>query len=102
MPKIEFRDVKLAFGDKTVLDCVTFGVEPGEMKVILGQSGTGKSTILRLILGLLKPDSGQIFINGEEIVRLSEEELNRIRQKMSMVFQEGALFDSLTVYENIA
>jgi phospholipid/cholesterol/gamma-HCH transport system ATP-binding protein len=102
MPKIEFRDVKLAFGDKVVLDGVSFGVEPGEMKVILGQSGTGKSTILRLILGLLKPDSGQIFINGEEIGRLSEEELNRIRQKMSMVFQEGALFDSLTVYENIA
>jgi phospholipid/cholesterol/gamma-HCH transport system ATP-binding protein len=102
LPKIEFREVKLAFGDKVVLDGVSFGVEPGEMKVILGQSGSGKSTILRLALGLLKPDGGQIFINGEEIAHLSQGELNRIRQKMSIVFQEGALFDSLTVYENIA
>jgi phospholipid/cholesterol/gamma-HCH transport system ATP-binding protein len=102
LPKIEFRDVRLAFGDKVVLDGVSFGVEPGEMKVILGQSGSGKSTILRLILGLLKPDAGQIFINDEEIAHLSEDELNHVRQKMSIVFQEGALFDSLTVYENIA
>lgn len=102
MSKIEFRDVRLAFGDKVVLDGVTFEVEPGEMKVILGQSGSGKSTILRLLLGLLKPDDGQIFIDGEEIAHLTEEELNRVRQRMSIVFQEGALFDSLSVYENIA
>lgn len=102
LPKIEFRDVHLAFGDKVVLAGASFKVEPGEMKVILGQSGSGKSTILRLILGLLKPDSGQIFINGAEIAHLSEEELNQVRQRMSIVFQEGALFDSLTVYENIA
>jgi phospholipid/cholesterol/gamma-HCH transport system ATP-binding protein len=101
-PKIEFRDVHLAYGDKIVLKGVNFRVEPGEMKVILGQSGSGKSTILRLAIGLLKPDAGQIFINGEEISDLSEEELSGIRQRMSFVFQEGALFDSLTVYDNVA
>jgi phospholipid/cholesterol/gamma-HCH transport system ATP-binding protein len=102
LEKIEFRDVCLAFGSKIVLDGVSFRVMPGEMKVILGQSGTGKSTILRLLLGLLKPDAGQIFIDGEEISELSERDLNRIRQKISIVFQEGALFDSLSVYDNIA
>ncbi len=102
LPKIEFREVSLAFGEKVVLDGVSFSVAPGEMKVILGQSGSGKSTILRLALGLLKPDGGQIFINGEEIAHLTEEELNHVRRKMSIIFQEGALFDSLTVYENIA
>jgi phospholipid/cholesterol/gamma-HCH transport system ATP-binding protein len=101
-PMIEFRDVHLAFGERVVLKGADFSVAPGEMKVILGQSGSGKSTILRLALGLLKPDAGQIFINGQEITHLSEEELNPIRQKMSIVFQEGALFDSLTVFENIA
>ena len=100
--KIEFRDVALAFGQKVVLDGVSFQVMPGEMKVILGQSGSGKSTILRLALGLLKPDAGEIFINGIEIAQLEEEELTQVRQKMSIVFQEGALFDSLSVYENIA
>lgn len=99
---IDFRDVHLAFGDKVVLDGASFNVVSGEMKVILGQSGSGKSTILRLALGLLKPDAGQILINGQEIAHLPEEELNLIRQEMSIVFQEGALFDSLTVYENIA
>ncbi len=102
MVKIEFRDVRLAFGTKVVLDSASFSVRPGEMKVILGQSGSGKSTILRLLLGLLKPDGGQIFINDEEISRLGDDELNRIRRKMSIVFQEGALFDSLSVYDNIA
>jgi phospholipid/cholesterol/gamma-HCH transport system ATP-binding protein len=101
-PMIEFRDVSLAFGRKVVLDGVSFKVMPGEMKVVLGQSGSGKSTILRLVLGLLKPDGGQIFINGTEISQLQDEELNQVRQKMSIVFQEGALFDSLSVYENIA
>lgn len=101
-PKIEFRDVSLAFGRKVVLDGVNFKVMPGEMKVVLGQSGSGKSTILRLVLGLLKPDGGQIFVNGTEISHLEDEELNQVRKKMSIVFQEGALFDSLSVYENIA
>lgn len=102
MPRIEFQDVELAFGDRVVLDGVSFAVAPGEMKVILGQSGSGKSTILRLALGLLKPDAGRILINGEEIERMKEDDLNRVRRNMSIVFQEGALFDSLTVFENIA
>lgn len=100
--RIEFRNVCLAFGDKVVLDGVSFRVSPGEMKVVLGQSGSGKSTILRLLLGLLKPEAGEIYINGEEVAHLAEEDLNPVRQKMSIVFQEGALFDSLSVYENIA
>jgi phospholipid/cholesterol/gamma-HCH transport system ATP-binding protein len=72
------------------------------MKVVLGESGGGKSTILKLVLGLIAPDRGKIFIDGEEITRLPEEELYPIREKIGMVFQEGALFDSLTVYENVA
>ncbi|MBS1808230.1 MAG: ATP-binding cassette domain-containing protein [Acidobacteria bacterium] len=102
IPRVEFRDVCLAFGDKIVLDGVSFRINPGEMKVILGQSGSGKSTILRLVLGLLKPNSGEIYINGEEVAHLRDEDLSQVRQKMSIVFQEGALFDSLSVYENIA
>lgn len=100
--KIHFRNVSLSFGDRVVLDGVNFHVRPGELKVILGASGSGKSTILRLILGLLKPDDGEIFVDGENIVSLSEAQLMPIRQRISMVFQEGALFDSLTVYDNVA
>lgn len=100
--RVEFRNVCLAFGEKVVLRDVSFHVNPGEMKVVLGQSGSGKSTILRLLLGLLKPDAGEIFINGEEIAQLDEDALKHVRQRMSIVFQEGALFDSLSVYENIA
>ena len=101
-PRIEFRDVSLSFGDEVVLDRVNFRVAPGEMKVVLGESGAGKSTIVKLALGLLRPDAGEVFIDGEEITCLPEEELNRIRGKMGIVFQEGALFDSLTVYDNVA
>jgi len=102
VPSIEFRDVYLAFDDKVVLDGISFTVRRGEAKVILGPSGGGKSTIIRLILGLLKPDAGQIFIDGEEITGYSELEMMPVRQKIGMVFQEGALFDSLSVYENVA
>jgi phospholipid/cholesterol/gamma-HCH transport system ATP-binding protein len=101
-PSIEFRNVSLSFGAKVVLDNVSFQVNQGEMKVVLGKSGSGKSTILRLLLGLLKPNAGEIYINGEEVAHLTEEALVKVRQKMSIVFQEGALFDSLSVYENIA
>jgi phospholipid/cholesterol/gamma-HCH transport system ATP-binding protein len=101
-PAIEFRDVTLAFGDRVILEKVSFEVGRGESKIVMGGSGTGKSTILRLALGLLKPDEGQIFIDGEEITDYSEEQLMRVRQKIGMVFQEGALFDSLPVYENVA
>ncbi|MGD9589640.1 MAG: ABC transporter ATP-binding protein [Pyrinomonadaceae bacterium] len=102
VPAIEFRDVHLAFDEKVVLNGVSFMVRRGETKVILGPSGGGKSTIIRLILGLLKPDSGQILIDGEEITGYSELEMMPVRQKIGMVFQEGALFDSLSVYENVA
>ena len=101
-PVIEFRDVHLAFDDKMILDGVSFAVRRGEIKCILGRSGGGKSTTIRLILGLLKPDSGQILIDGEDITGYSEEEMMPIRQKIGMVFQEGALFDSISVYENVA
>ena len=102
VPRIEFRHVSLAFDDQVVLDNVSFTVAPGEMKLMLGESGGGKSMILKLVLGLEKPDSGEIFVDGEEVTRLPEPELNRIREKMGIVFQEGALFDSLTVFENVA
>jgi phospholipid/cholesterol/gamma-HCH transport system ATP-binding protein len=99
---IEFRDVHLAFDDKVVLDGVSFTVRRGETKVILGRSGGGKSTAIRLILGLLKPDAGQILIDGEDITDYGEDEMMDVRKKIGMVFQEGALFDSLSVYENVA
>jgi phospholipid/cholesterol/gamma-HCH transport system ATP-binding protein len=99
---IEFRNVSLAFGDRVVLNDVSFRVRYGESKIIMGGSGTGKSTLLRLVLGLLKPDSGQILIDGEDISDFKEEEMMQVRRKIGMVFQEGALFDSLSVYDNVA
>lgn len=102
VPAIEFRDVFLSFDDKQILNGVSFTVRRGETKIVLGRSGGGKSTIIRLILGLLKPDSGQIFIDGEDITDYAEQDMMRVRQKIGMVFQEGALFDSLSVYENVA
>lgn len=101
-PVIEFRNVFLAFDDKQILNGISFSVRRGQTKIILGRSGGGKSTIIRLILGLLKPDSGEIFIDGEEITALTEPEMMHVRQKIGMVFQEGALFDSLSVYDNVA
>lgn len=102
IPAIEFRDVCLAFDDKVVLDHIDLHVRRGECKIVLGRSGGGKSTIIRLVLGLLKPDSGRILIDGEDITDYSEPELMSVRQKIGMVFQEGALFDSISVYENVA
>jgi phospholipid/cholesterol/gamma-HCH transport system ATP-binding protein len=102
VPRIEFRDVLHAYGKRVILDHLSFTVAPGEMKVMLGASGSGKSTVLKLILGLFRPDAGEIFIDGQEITSLTEAELNRIRLKIGMVFQEGALFDSLSVYDNVA
>jgi phospholipid/cholesterol/gamma-HCH transport system ATP-binding protein len=102
VPAIEFRNVDFAYDDQKVLDSLSFQVAKGEIKIILSGSGGGKSTILELVLGLLKPDAGQIFIDGEEITQCDEGELQRIRTKMGMVFQEGALFDSLSVYDNVA
>jgi len=101
-PAIEFQDIHLSFDDKKILDGVTFTVRRGETKLILGRSGGGKSTTIRLILGLLKPDSGRILIDGEDITDYTEIEMMAVRHKIGMVFQEGALFDSLSVYENVA
>ena len=101
-PVIEFQDVRLSFDDKVILDGISFSVRRGETKLILGRSGGGKSTTIRLILGLLKPDSGRILIDGEDITDYTEEEMMPVRSKIGMVFQEGALFDSLSVYENVA
>jgi phospholipid/cholesterol/gamma-HCH transport system ATP-binding protein len=102
LPAIEFRNVYLSFDDKQILNDVSFIVRRGETKLILGRSGGGKSTTIRLVLGLLKPDSGQILIDGEDITNYSEQEMMKIRQKIGMIFQEGALFDSLSVYDNVA
>jgi phospholipid/cholesterol/gamma-HCH transport system ATP-binding protein len=102
-PVLELRDVvKYYSGDKPVLNGVSFRMFRGETRIIIGASGSGKSTILKLIMGLDKPDEGQIFVEGEDITGMSEEDLARVRQKIGMVFQESALFDSLTVRENVA
>jgi phospholipid/cholesterol/gamma-HCH transport system ATP-binding protein len=101
-PYIEFRHVSKTFGDKHVLDNVSFDVKPGETVCILGRSGVGKSVALQHILGFLKPDSGRVIVAHEDITDYPEAELQRIRKKVTMVFQSGALFDSLTVGENVA
>lgn len=98
---IALEGVWLTLGDRLVLQGVSFEVRPGETKVILGGSGSGKTTILRLILGLFRPDRGSIRVAGEEITGLREQDLAQIRQNMAMVFQGAALFDSLTVRENV-
>jgi len=100
-PIIVFDHVDLAFDEKVILRQVSFTLQTGHTKIFLGASGAGKSTILRLALGLLKPDAGRIFVNGEEIDEMSEDDLMRVRTDLGMVFQEGALFDSLTVRENV-
>ena len=99
-PVVSFHDVELSF-DRPVLRGVSFDLFPGTTKIILGGSGSGKTTILRLILGLLKPDSGSIQVDGTEVSGLGEDALRAVRLKIGMVFQEGALFDSLTVAENV-
>jgi phospholipid/cholesterol/gamma-HCH transport system ATP-binding protein len=98
---VAFDRVSLAFDEKVILNEVSFALLPGRMKIILGASGAGKSTILRLILGLLRPDAGEITVNGHRIDRMPEEDLMAVRSDVGMVFQEGALFDSLTVRENV-
>ena len=100
-PIIVFNHVNLAFDDKQILRDVSFTLKTGHTKIFLGASGAGKSTILRLILGLLKPDAGTIFVNGERVDDMHEDDLMKVRADLGMVFQEGALFDSLTVRENV-
>ena len=101
-PYIEFKDVCKAFGDRVVLQDVSFDVLPGEMVCILGRSGVGKSVALHNIMGFLKPDSGRVIVAGQDITGYNEAQLEGIRKKVTMVFQNGALFDSLTVGENVA
>src|SRR6187431_1987635 len=100
-PIVIFDKVDLSFDEKEILNEVSFTLIKGHTKIFLGASGAGKSTILKLILGLLKPDGGVIWVNGERVDEMNEEELMRVRADLGMVFQEGALFDSLTVRENV-
>src|SRR5438132_11644421 len=95
---IEFIDVSKSFGDLTVLDGVSFGVKGGETFGILGPSGAGKTVTLTLAVGLLKPDSGRIIVDGEDITNMTERELARVRRKVQLGFKSCALFDSLTVW----
>jgi phospholipid/cholesterol/gamma-HCH transport system ATP-binding protein len=99
---IVFENVSIAFEDKPVLNGISFCLPKGETKAIFGVAGSGKSTILKLALGLLKPDSGHIYVLGEDVTQMSENALFEIRRKVGIVFQESALFDSLTVRENVA
>ena len=101
-PYIDFQHVSKAFGEKRVLDDVSFYVMPGETICILGRSGVGKSVSLHNIMGFLKPDSGRVIVAYQDITAYSEQQLEEIRKKVTMVFQNGALFDSLTVGENVA
>ena len=98
---VVFDKVSLAFDDNVILKDISFTVITGHTKIILGASGSGKSTILKLILGLLRPDEGVIWVNGERVDEMSELQLMTVRADLGMVFQEGALFDSLTVAENV-
>ncbi|HMG71957.1 MAG TPA: ATP-binding cassette domain-containing protein [Pyrinomonadaceae bacterium] len=102
IPAIEFRDVTITFDGRKILNNLSFKVMKGETKMILGGSGCGKSTTIKLVLGLLKPDTGQILVDGEDITHYGEAEMMKVRKKIGMIFQEGALFDSLSVYENVA
>jgi phospholipid/cholesterol/gamma-HCH transport system ATP-binding protein len=101
-PYIEFKHVSISFRETPVLNDVSFSVLEGETVCILGRSGVGKSVSLRIIMGFLKPDSGRVITAQEDITNYSEEELQRVHRKVTMVFQNGALFDSLTVAENVA
>ena len=99
---VEFKDVHKSFGNKTVLDGITFDIRQGETMVVLGGSGSGKSVLIRHIIGLHRADRGHILVDGDDIVDYDEEELIPVRKKVAMLFQGGALFDSMNVLENIA
>src|ERR1700693_6607873 len=101
-PYIEFREGSKAFGDKAIPDDVSFNVMPGETVCILGRSGVGKSVSLQLLMGFLKADAGRVIVAGEDVTDFTEPQMEAIRKKVTMVFQNGALFDSLTVGENVA
>jgi phospholipid/cholesterol/gamma-HCH transport system ATP-binding protein len=99
---IEFDNVSIAFDENVVLDGISFQLAHGETKAVFGVAGSGKSTMLKLAMGLMRPDSGRIFVLGEEVTSMSEQELFELRRRVGIVFQESALFDSLKVYENVA
>lgn len=101
-PLIELRNVTKHYGNVRVLDGVSFRLPRGQTKIVLGSSGSGKSTMLKLMMGLDQPDAGQILIEGEDLGRAGERQLMRLRPRIGMVFQESALFDSLSVFENVA
>ncbi len=100
-PRIQLRDVSKRFGDKVVLDGLSLDLRAAESLAVIGQSGTGKSVMMKCILGLMVPDSGSILVDGEEVVGASEAKLEKIRAKFGMLFQGGALFDSLPVWRNV-
>jgi phospholipid/cholesterol/gamma-HCH transport system ATP-binding protein len=102
IPAVEMRGVSLAFDDRVVLKDLSFSVRPGSMTMLLGASGSGKTVLLKLVLGLLRPDRGQIFVNGHRIDDRGERDLLDVRADIGMLFQENALFDSLTVGENVS
>jgi len=99
---IELRDIRKSFGDQHVLRGLSLAVRPGSVTVIIGRSGGGKSVFLKHIIGLMKPDSGQVLVDGQDTVPLSERQMSPVRRKFGMLFQEAALFDSMTVAENVA
>lgn len=99
---VEFKGVTKAFGKQTVLSDVSIPIERGKTTVIIGPSGTGKSVFIKLLVGLLKPDQGQILVDGKDVTRLKERELFEVRKKFGMLFQDGALFDSMNVADNVA
>jgi phospholipid/cholesterol/gamma-HCH transport system ATP-binding protein len=99
---IRIVDLKKSFGNQKVLDGINLEIERGKISVIIGKSGSGKSVLLKHIIGLMKPDSGEIWVDGREITRLKESELNEVRTSFGMLFQEAALFDSMSIWENVA
>src|SRR5579864_7468686 len=99
---IVIKDLHKSFGEQTVLNGINLSVEPGENLAVLGRSGTGKSVLLKLIIGLQQPDSGSICIHGQEIAGLAMDQLNEIRKKIGFLLRQAALYDSLTVEENVA
>ena len=101
-PKIELRGVKKRFGPKVVLDGVDLVLDPGQSLVVIGGSGTGKSVTIKCVLGILRPDAGQIFVDGQEVTHLGGRARDEMLKKFGMLFQGAALFDSLTVWENVA
>ena len=101
-PFIAFKDVHIGFGPNEVLQGISFEVWPGETKVLLGESGSGKTLVMKLAAGLLRPDSGHVWVMGEKVSEMAEDELLDFRRQVGFVFQEGALFDSLTVADNVA